>query len=92
MQVRIYKEEEHELKVGMFFSDEPGVYIEDMFGVRLEIILYSIPNKPEVRIELVSPSNNKEYSKAAFNWFNGPRHPPPPISWKSNININGKKL
>ena len=35
-QVRIYKEEEHELKVGMFFSDEPGVYIEDMFGVRLD--------------------------------------------------------
>lgn len=34
-QVRIYKEEEHELKVGMFFSDEPGVYMEDMFGVRL---------------------------------------------------------
>ena len=37
MQVRIFKEEEHELKVGMFFSDEPGVYIEDMFGVRLYI-------------------------------------------------------
>jgi len=39
VQVRIYKKEEHELKVGMFFSDEPGVYIEDMFGVRLETVL-----------------------------------------------------
>jgi len=39
IQVRIYKEEEHELKVGMFFSDEPGVYIEDMFGVRLETVV-----------------------------------------------------
>jgi len=39
IQVRIYKEEEHELKVGMFFSDEPGVYIENMFGVRLETVL-----------------------------------------------------
>jgi len=39
IQVRIYKEEEHQLKVGMFFSDEPGVYIENMFGVRLETVL-----------------------------------------------------
>ena len=30
-------------------------------------------------------------TKAAFTWFNGPRHPPPPISWKSHININEEK-
>ena len=36
IQVRVYKKEEHELKVGMFFSDEPGVYLENMFGVRQE--------------------------------------------------------
>ena len=34
IQVRVYKKEEHELKVGMFFSDEPGVYLENIFGVR----------------------------------------------------------
>ena len=37
-QVRIYQKEEHELKVGMFFSDEPGVYIRDQFGIRLETV------------------------------------------------------
>lgn len=39
IQVRIYKKEEHELKVGQFFSDEPGIYIEDEFGIRLETVL-----------------------------------------------------
>ena len=38
-QVRVYQKEEHELKVGMFFSDEPGVYIRDQFGIRLETVL-----------------------------------------------------
>jgi len=39
IQVRVYQKEEHELKVGMFFSDEPGVYIRDQFGIRLETVL-----------------------------------------------------
>ena len=43
IQVRIYKKEEHELKVGQFFSDEPGIYIEDEFGIRLETILRVTP-------------------------------------------------
>merc|ERR1719334_267076 len=39
VQLRIYNKEEHELKEGMFFSDEPGVYLEGQFGVRLETVL-----------------------------------------------------
>ena len=50
MQVRIYKEEEHELKVGMFFSDEPGVYIEDLFGVRLDIVILHSKQRKQYRI------------------------------------------
>ena len=29
---------------------------------------------------------------AAVSWFTGPRLPPLPISWKSNINMNEEKL
>ena len=50
LQVRIYKEEEHELKVGMFFSDEPGVYIEDLFGVRLDIEILHSKQRNQYRI------------------------------------------
>ena len=50
LQVRIYKEEEHELKVGMFFSDEPGVYIEDLFGVRLDIVILHSKQRKQYRI------------------------------------------
>ena len=38
-QVRVYKKEEHELLPGQFFSDEPGLYIEGEFGIRLETVL-----------------------------------------------------
>ena len=38
-EVRVYKKEEHELLPGQFFSDEPGVYIEGQFGIRLETVL-----------------------------------------------------
>ena len=35
----MYKKEEHELLPGQFFSDEPGLYIEGEFGIRLETVL-----------------------------------------------------
>jgi Xaa-Pro aminopeptidase len=39
IQVRVYKKEEHELLPGQFFSDEPGLYFEGEFGIRLETVL-----------------------------------------------------
>jgi len=58
IQVRVYKKEEHELKVGMFFSDEPGVYLENMFGVRLETVLRVV-------------EKNLTYSEYGFGPFYG---------------------
>ena len=43
-QVRVYQEEEHELLPGQFFSDEPGLYIEGEFGIRLETVLRWVLN------------------------------------------------
>ncbi len=39
IQVRVYGTQEHELKPGQFFSDEPGYYQKGEFGMRLETVL-----------------------------------------------------
>jgi len=57
-QVRIYQKEEHELKVGMFFSDEPGVYFAESFGIRLETVLRVV-------------EKNLTYSEKGFGPFYG---------------------
>lgn len=36
-----------ELKEGMVFSDEPGVYIEGKHGIRIENLVYVVPDKIE---------------------------------------------
>lgn len=41
-QVRIYKEEEHPMRQGYFFSDEPGYYDAGNFGIRLETVLMAV--------------------------------------------------
>ncbi|KAG7156581.1 Xaa-Pro aminopeptidase 1-like 1 [Homarus americanus] len=43
IQVRIYATEEHKFEVGHFFSDEPGFYLDNDFGVRLETIVTVVP-------------------------------------------------
>ncbi|XP_069163625.1 uncharacterized protein [Procambarus clarkii] len=43
IQVRIYGSEEHKFEVGHFFSDEPGYYQDNDFGIRLETILAVVP-------------------------------------------------
>ncbi|KAK8724909.1 hypothetical protein OTU49_010972 [Cherax quadricarinatus] len=43
IQVRIYGSEEHKFEVGHFFSDEPGFYQDNDFGIRLESILTVVP-------------------------------------------------
>ncbi|MPC27247.1 Xaa-Pro aminopeptidase 1 [Portunus trituberculatus] len=42
-QVRIYGDEEHEMEIGHFFSDEPGYYQDNEWGIRLETILTVVP-------------------------------------------------
>jgi len=42
VQVRLYKEEEHPMREGYFFSDEPGYYEADSFGIRLETVLMTV--------------------------------------------------
>ena len=42
IQVRIYKDEEHPMLRGYFFSDEPGYYESGQFGIRLETVLTSV--------------------------------------------------
>jgi len=42
IQVRVYSSEEHPMREGYFFSDEPGYYETDMGGVRLETILQTV--------------------------------------------------
>jgi len=42
VQVRIYKEEEHPMRQGYFFSDEPGYYDAGNFGIRLETVLMAV--------------------------------------------------
>jgi len=42
VQVRIYKKEEHPMHEGYFFSDEPGYYEADSFGIRLETVLMTV--------------------------------------------------
>ena len=37
IQVRIYAKEEHPFEEGQFFSDEPGYYQPNEFGIRLEV-------------------------------------------------------
>ncbi|XP_042885585.1 uncharacterized protein LOC122261838 isoform X2 [Penaeus japonicus] len=39
LQVRIYGKEKHKFEVGHFFSDEPGYYQDNEWGIRLETIL-----------------------------------------------------
>eukprot|EP00094_Tigriopus_californicus_P008031 TCALIF_07731-PA protein Name:"Similar to AMPP Probable Xaa-Pro aminopeptidase P (Tuber melanosporum (strain Mel28))" AED:0.31 eAED:0.31 QI:0/0.83/0.71/1/1/1/7/0/582 len=39
IQVRMYGKEEHVFEVGQFFSDEPGYYEAQQFGIRLETVL-----------------------------------------------------
>lgn len=39
IQVRLYGKEEHSFEVGQFFSDEPGYYEAQKFGIRLETVL-----------------------------------------------------
>ena len=42
IQVRVYSNEEHEMKAGYFFSDEPGYYEKGNFGIRLETVLMTV--------------------------------------------------
>lgn len=42
IQVRVYAKEEHPIQEGYFFSDEPGYYQPDQFGIRLETVVYSV--------------------------------------------------
>ena len=39
IQVRVYAKEEHPFEEGQFFSDEPGYYQPNEFGIRLETVL-----------------------------------------------------
>jgi len=58
--VRISKKEEHELLPGQFFSDEPGLYIEGEFGIRLETVL---------RVEEKKQAANAEHGFGPFLHF-----------------------
>ena len=40
--MRIYNTQEHPLEVGQFFSDEPGYYQPEEFGIRLETVLRTV--------------------------------------------------
>ena len=47
-QVRVYSPEEHPMREGYTFSDEPGYYEAGMGGVRLETVLLVV-KKPGLR-------------------------------------------
>ncbi|KAG0728099.1 Xaa-Pro aminopeptidase 1 [Chionoecetes opilio] len=50
-QVRIYSDEEHELELGQFFSDEPGYYHDNEWGIRLETILTVVPRETKYKFD-----------------------------------------
>ncbi|XP_068204173.1 uncharacterized protein [Palaemon carinicauda] len=50
-QVRIYSTEEHNFEVGQFFSDEPGFYQEDDFGIRLETVLRVVTKETKYKFD-----------------------------------------
>lgn len=49
MQVRVYAKEEHKFRPGQFFSDEPGYYQKDEFGIRLETVLRVVDKSGQLR-------------------------------------------
>ncbi|XP_042203854.1 uncharacterized protein LOC121853643 isoform X2 [Homarus americanus] len=51
IQVRIYSTEEHKLEVGHFFSDEPGYYQDNQWGIRLETILTVVTKETEYKFD-----------------------------------------
>ncbi|XP_064108547.1 uncharacterized protein LOC135216931 isoform X1 [Macrobrachium nipponense] len=50
-QIRIYATEEHKFEVGQFFSDEPGFYQDNDFGIRLETILRVVPKETRYKFD-----------------------------------------
>ncbi len=42
LQVRVYASQEHPMREGYFFSDEPGYYEPGVGGVRLETVLRTV--------------------------------------------------
>ncbi|KAK4301818.1 hypothetical protein Pmani_026085 [Petrolisthes manimaculis] len=51
IQVRIYGSEEHEFEVGHYFSDEPGYYKDNEFGIRLENILTVVEKETKYQFD-----------------------------------------
>ena len=79
--MRVYSNEEHEMKAGYFFSDEPGYYEKGKFGIRLETVLMTV-EKNDLRygtitfyhfslISLIKPISMSLRSISKWIWYAG---------------------